>query len=147
MAKSLVLSGLLTLRSELIGKIEYAHKQIAKLNSEVVHLEATIRLVVPDFDINTNKPKEYRVRISPFINGELPVLIMDALRQSALPLSTTEIAYCIAKAKGLGEDKDYNRVVKPVHGALQRMRSRGMVEAIGKASSSGNAAFLWQLIG
>ena len=94
MAESHVLTRLLALRYKIIGKIEYPHKPIAKLNNDVVHLEATIKLVAPDFDINTNKPKEYRVRLSLFQRGELPVSILDTLRQSSLPLSTTEIRWC-----------------------------------------------------
>ena len=45
MAESHVLTRLLALRYKIIGKIEYPHKPIAKLNNDVVHLEATIKLV------------------------------------------------------------------------------------------------------
>lgn len=146
MAESHVVTGLLTLRSELIGKIEYAHKQIAKFNSDITHIEATIKLISPNLNLSTNKPKEYRVRLSPFRNGEVPVLILDILRQSDMPLSTSEIAHGIAKARGLPEDKDYDRVVKPIHSALQRMRRNGFIEPVGKTPGQGGGAILWKLI-
>jgi hypothetical protein len=146
MAESHLVNGLLTLRSELIGKIEYAHKQISTLNNDIAHVEAAIKLVAPHLNLTTNKPKEYRVRLSPFRNGEVPVLILDILRQSNMPLSTSEIAYGIAKARGLPEDKDYDRVVKPIHSALQRMRRNGFIEPIGKMPGQGGGAILWKII-
>lgn len=144
MAETQVVTGLLAIRSELLGKIEYAHKQIAKFNSDIAHIDATIKLIEPELNIFTNKPKEYRVRLSPFKNGEIPVMAMDLLRKSELPLSTTDISYAIAKARGLEDKKDYNAVVKPIHAALQRMRRRGMVEAIGRSKGQGGS-ILWKL--
>lgn len=146
MAESHVVAGLLTLRSELIGKIEYAHKQIAKFNSDIAHLEATIKLISPNLNLTTNKPREYRVRLSPFKNGEVPVFVMDFLRQSEVPLSTAEIAYAIAQARGLADSKDYDNIVKPIHAALQRMRRRSMIEAVGRTKGRGGS-ILWKLIG
>jgi hypothetical protein len=145
MAETHVVTGLLAIRAELLGKIEYAHKQIAKFNSDITHIDATIKLIEPELNIATNKPREYRVRLSPFKNGEIPVMVLDLLRKSDLPLSTTDIAYAIAKAKGLEDGKDYNKAVKPIHAALQRMRRRGMIDAMGRSKGQGGS-ILWQLV-
>ncbi len=146
MDDTFLLSGLLSKRAELIGKIEHCHKEIAKLNTAVNHLEATLRLIAPELDLSTQKPKEYRPRQSPFRNGEVPVLILNLLRERQAPMATNEIAYTLAAQRNLPTDKNYARVVKPIHSALQRLRRNGVIEPIGKIPGAGGGSILWQIL-
>jgi len=45
----------------------------------------------------------------------------------------------------LPTEKDYDRVVKPVHSALQRMRSKGVVTPIARTTGPGGGAIVWDL--
>jgi hypothetical protein len=36
--------------------------------------------------------------------------------------------------------------VKPIHAALQRMRKRKMIDAVGRAKGQGGGAILWKLV-
>lgn len=83
---------------------------------------------------------------SPFRNQDVPALALDLMKVSTSPLSTSEIAYGILEALGLPEDKDYDRVVKPVYFVLNAMQKRGIVHVAGKtAGRGGGSTTLWQL--
>jgi hypothetical protein len=146
MGDTFLISGLTKKHKEIEGQIEYCHKEIARLSNALGHLRATIELIAPEIDLETLEPKEHRVRISPYKNGEVPRMIMDVLRESEQPMATNEIAYKIAEMRGLPTDKDYDRVVKPIHSALQRMRMQNIIEPVGRLPGAGGGPILWQLI-
>lgn len=146
MAESHVISGLTKARAEILGKMEYYHKELARLDTALIHLDETLKFIAPDIDLVTQKPKEHRVRLSPYKNGEVPRMIMDVLRETEQSMATTEIAYKIAEMRGLPTDKDYDRVVKPIHSALQRMRMQNIIEPVGRLPGAGGGPILWQLI-
>ena len=141
-----VISGLTKTRAEILGQIEYCHKELARLDAALIHLDATLKFIAPDIDLVTQKPKEHRIRLSPYKSGEVPRMIMDVLRESEQPMATNEIAYKIAEMRGLPTDKDYDRVVKPIHSALQRMRREELIEPVGRLPGAGGGPMLWQLI-
>lgn len=146
MAETHVVSALMDKRAEILGEIEFRHKEIARLTQDLTHLESTLSIFSPNISIATQKPKEYRMRLSPFKHGELPILIMEMLRLSEKPMATNEIAYKLAENRGLPTDKDYDRVVKPVHSVLQRMRRSGVVCHVGRVVGAGGGAILWKLV-
>lgn len=146
MAETHVVSALLAKRAEITGEIEYRHQEISRLNQDLDHLDATLKIFAPDLNVATQKPKQYRMRTSPFLHGELPVLIMDMLRLANRAMGTNEIAYQLAEKRGLPTEKDYNRVVKPIHSVLQRMRRNGTICQVGRTIGQGGGAFLWQLV-
>jgi hypothetical protein len=146
MAQTHVVSALLEKRSELVGLLEFKHKEITQISNELNHIESTLMIFSPHVNFATQKPKQYQMRFSPFKQGELPVLIMNLLRDSNKPLATNEIAYQLAQLRGLPAEKDYDCVVKPVHSALQRMRSKGVVTPIVRTTGPGGGANVWECI-
>lgn len=145
MAETHVVSALLAKRAEILGEIEFKQKEIGQLSESLKHIESTLTIFSPNMEIATQKPKQYRMRLSPFKHGELPVLILDMLRVANQPMATNEIAYKIAESRGLPTDKDYDRVVKPIHSVLQRMRSNGSIRHVGRTIAQGGGAILWEL--
>jgi hypothetical protein len=146
MGDTFLISGLMGKRAELIGQIEYHYRELAKLDLSLRHVEATLQLISPNIDIATQKPKEYRIRNSPFRNGEVPVLIMIALRESASPLPTNAIAAALAKSRLIpNTGEPYAQISKIVLSALQRMKAKGVIEIVGKIHGTGNGTLLWRL--
>ena len=68
------------------------HAQVGDL----AHIDATLKLFAPEIDLRTLRPKEHRRRNVYFRSGEMPLFILDTLRQASMPLTTPTIA-----AKGL----------------------------------------------
>lgn len=146
MGDTFLISGLTKKYKEIEGQIEYCHKEIARLSNALVHLRATIELIAPEIDLETLEPKEYRVRISPYKNGEVPRMILDILRQAKTPMGTNEIAHAVAKLKNVSSDSGSKKIVNPIRQALQRMRRHGHVEPVGRLPGAGGGPILWQLI-
>ncbi|MCL2658765.1 MAG: hypothetical protein FWD62_15420 [Betaproteobacteria bacterium] len=147
MAGSLLLSGLLTKHRELLGLVEFHHKEAQRLTTDAAHVAAVVKMIDPEIDTGAHLPKIYKPRLSPFKSGDLPRLILDILREATAPLSTTEIANEAVKCRGINAEEldGYVKKVKPVHSTLQRLRRRGLVEPVGTYGGRGTGALLWRL--
>lgn len=62
MAESHVVSGLVAKKSELAGLMQHYQAEISRIGFDLKHLDATIKLFDPDFDLRTVRSKEYRER-------------------------------------------------------------------------------------
>ena len=70
----------------------------------LAHLDATLRILDPEYRADTIAPKRIR-RVKLFGGGELNRLIIDALRRAdGKPLSTPQIADSIIAVKGYGHE-------------------------------------------
>jgi hypothetical protein len=77
MAPTHVVSALLEKRSELVGLLEFKHKEITQISNKLNYIESTFMIFSSDVNLATQKPKQYQMRLSPFKQDELPVLIMN----------------------------------------------------------------------
>jgi hypothetical protein len=147
MAQSIVVSGLVAKRSELTGLIEHFQSQIRQLSMEVDHVDATLQLFDPDYDLLSIKPKNIRSSNPWFVKGELSRLTLEILRGRTLPLSTCEITdYLIVCKKIVIEGtKERDRLIKSLLASLQQMRGRGTVEMVGRIKGSGGGPMLWRI--
>nr|VGM37050.1 Uncharacterised protein [Klebsiella pneumoniae] len=140
MAESHVVSGLVAKRSEVSGLISHYQHEIARLQGDMQHLDATIKLFDPDYDLRTIRAKQIRQSSRLFANGECHRLMLEALREMDGQGSTGEIALRIHARKGLEED-----TLKAVHhgldAVLRRAASSGLLVKVGR-NESGN---LWKL--
>ena len=80
MAESHVVSGLVAKRSEMAGLIQHYQSEIARVSGDLRHLDATIKLFAPEFDLRTVRAKEHRERNQYFRQGERPRMVLDILR-------------------------------------------------------------------
>ena len=60
MAEPHVITGLVRKRAELAGDIENTHEHLRKMIHELEHLDATLLLFDPSFEVEAIKPKAFR---------------------------------------------------------------------------------------
>lgn len=130
MATSLVLSGLVTKRAEMAGEIEALRTRVARLQADLAHLDAVIRIMDPAAEPEAIKPKVPRNRCEWFGRGELFRLAMDALRTAPEPLTALEIARAVVERKGLDDAGPF--VLRRVTGMVDALlrRREGLAERI-----------------
>ena len=91
-------------RATLAGEIVQFKQGIRDREDQLSHLDATLRILDPEYRADTIAPKRLR-RVKLFGGGELNRLILDALRRAnGVALSTPEIADAIIVAKGYGHE-------------------------------------------
>lgn len=147
MSESHVVSALVAKRAELTGLIEHFQSQIRQISMDVDHLDATLQLFDPDYDLSSIKPKGIRSSNPWFAKGEISRLALDALRTASAALSTCDIAEALIARKGIviAGTKERDRLIKSLLGALQQIRKRGAVEIVGRVKGAGGGPMLWQL--
>lgn len=86
--------GLIKLHSRLDGDLRQQKKNLG-------HVRAVIRIVSPDFDVASIKPKRTN-KLSPFFKrGEAFLLALDVLREATEPMRPMEIAIAMLAKKGV----------------------------------------------
>jgi len=143
MAKSHVVSGLVTKRSELSGLVAHHRKEIDRLTLEVMALDTIIKLFSPDYRTQTIKPKRFQRKNSFFKNGEANRVILSVLRDAETPISTHDIAKAIMTLKQIDPACE-----KPLQATilttLHNQKKKGLVDMTGKDRTG---SCLWVLVG
>lgn len=143
--KSHVVSGLVSKRAELAGRVQHHQNEIRRLGVDLAHLDATLRLFAPALDLRGIKPRGQRRPNPHFRHGESRRLILDVLREAAKPLTSRAIAEAMLSRKGVdARGEDLEAVQKIVLCALRRMETQGVARESGK--DAGGQAFVWELV-
>ena len=130
MGGSLVVSGLMAKRAAIAGEIEALETRIAGLQASLVHLDATIRIMDPEADPETIRPKIPQNVCDWFGRGELFRLTMGLLRDAAEPMSTLDLAQAVLERKAMAHGGRFAlRRVMQMIGAMLRRR-KGLVEMV-----------------
>ena len=131
MAEPLVVGNLKDKRAELSGIIDDLEKRINQHRADLVHVDAVLRLFVPDIMPETIAPKPPRRRSAWFAPGELARMVLDILRVAPAPLSIKEITSQVMLRRGLDphDARTAEQVRKLVNNALTR-QDAGLVERI-----------------
>jgi hypothetical protein len=125
------LSALIDKRSELSGEIAGLEEKLGQLRSDLVHLDAAIRLFDPTFRPHAIAPKRQRERAGWFSEGDLPRIVLDILRVAAEALTVHEIAIGIMERRGYDPrdretliivEKRVNGVLRPRPGLFERVQ-------------------------
>jgi hypothetical protein len=118
-------------RATMAGEIIRFKQGIRDREEQLSHLDATLRILDPEYRADTIPPKRIR-RVKLFGGGELNRLIVDALRRAeGKSLSNGEIADAIITAKGYGHEAKH-ALIRRVRANLSYLRrARGAVEKIG----------------
>lgn len=143
MTESHVVSGLVAKRGEMAGLIEHHQKAIIRLSADLAHLDATIKLFSPDFDLRTVRAKAHRRRSSLFAPGECQRLVLEIFREAGgAELSSRQIAEALIQRKGLENSIEMiEQMQKTAIGVLRRLEGN-LIQLTGK---TGKAQF-WTLI-
>ena len=125
-----VLSALVRKRAELAGETNALRERLTGIAADMDHLDATIRLFDPDFNLAAIRPKRPR---GPDVArpGEMSRFVLNALRDATEPMPTPAIAARLMAERGLdGQDrKQVRNVTKRVCMALRHQEQRGTVRS------------------
>ena len=141
MGTSFVISGLLEKHSELLTQLEHHATEVDRLDCELRHLAATIKLFSPETDLRSLPPKRFVETNKIFRQGESYRCMLEVLREAGGTLNTQQVAQRIAEKKGLEADKVKN-VRDTILDTLKRAEKRGVVRQNGKEGM----ALVWQLV-
>jgi hypothetical protein len=134
MAESHVVSGLEAKRGELAGEVERHRRALDRLGDGLRHLDATIRLFAPDYDLGGIRARKRRRAPHWFGPGECQRLVLEVLRDAAGPLSDQGVTVAVAARKGL---QDRPEVLAPLQktilAVLRRLVGKGVARAVGLA--------------
>jgi hypothetical protein len=118
-------------RATMAGEIQQFKEAIRHREGALAHLDATLRLLDPEYRADTLAPKRLR-RVKLFGNGELNRLIIDALRRAeGQPLAVPKIADAIIAAKGYGHEAKPALIRRVRANLSYLLRHRGAVDKIG----------------
>lgn len=141
MAQSHVVSGLLSKRSELVSMLEHYTVEVDRLDAELKHLDATIKLFAPETDLRSLPPKRFVEANKVFKQGESGRLVLEVLREAGGALNTQSIAQRIADKKNLDEGK-VKSIRDTILDTLKRLEKKDVVRQCGKEG----LAIAWALI-
>lgn len=129
-------------RATLAGEIVRFKQGIRDREEQLTHLDATLRVLDPEYRADTIAPKRIR-RVKLFGGGELNRLIIDALRRAdGKPLSTPAIADAIIVAKGYGQEAKHALIRRVRANLSYLLRHRSAVEKTGNRMTA-----KWRLSG
>jgi len=145
MAESHVVSGLVSKRSELSGQIEHYMREIKRMDADLHHLDATIKMFDPGYDLRAIRVKQHRKKNVYFKQGECARLVLDVLREVGSVMSTEAVALAALKKKSLdAADKDVMAFFKKAAiTALRHQANRKLVKNAGHAPDG--VTLLWML--
>jgi hypothetical protein len=139
-----VVAGLIAKRAELAGIIDQLQRQLDQHRADLTHIDGVLRILAPDFEPETIRPKRRQRRSRYFARYELSRLCLDMLREAATePLSTEAITRHVIVAKGfeVGDAVLRAAIHDQVEAVLKRMIRDSRVEKIG-----GGHTTRWKLV-
>jgi hypothetical protein len=133
MAQSHVLSVLIEKHAEIAGVLRILDKRVAQYRADLMHIEATMKLLDTDFDPGTIEPKRPFRRTRYFKRNELSNLCLSILRRASGALATQEITTQIMLFKGFdqADPRVCAMIAEQVNVVLRSMRKRGVLERKG----------------
>lgn len=146
--RSHVVSALTAMHAEMAGQIERYQQEIRRVAADLVHVAATLKLLVPSMDLRSIGAK--RVRQSSmggfkfFKPGESQRLILDILREAGRSMLTTDITAIVIERKKMNDSPEVRATLtRTITGSLRRMAQRGLV--CGEECGKGRA-LAWMLV-
>lgn len=143
-ALTIAANALVKKRADMLFEITECEKRLDRLRTELIHLDAVLRMFRPDFAAEGLPVRHRRPTKSPyFAHGELTQRIYDMLRERGV-IAGADVAVQAMRDKGMDPDSDPETrtdFVRRVGLQLADMARKGKVERIGKGS-----ALRWRII-
>ena len=129
--------------AELAGLIGHAKSQVQRLTADLAHIEGAIRIFDPTIDIGRIRAKHIPAR-EPAAQGEVAAILLDALRESADPLTPRELTEHLMARRGLAVDDGelFTIMLKRVRACLRSQRGRGVLRPVAMEGK----AQLWEVM-
>ncbi len=130
MAAPHVVTALIKKHAEIVGRIEHTQTELRQLIINLENIDAAIRLFEADIDLEEIRPKPFPPR-NQVLRGQGSRLILSALRQSSVPLTTHDLARHVMAERGLNTaDKRLVRTIgKRVGSSMRYIREWGLVRS------------------
>ncbi len=143
MAESHVVSGLVAKRSELAGLVQHYQTEISRMTGDLTHIDATIKLFAPEFDLRTLRAKEHRERNQYFKLGECQRMTLDILREAESALTSRQIAAELLQRKALElSSEKIDLFQKSALAVLKRLEDKGLV----KQGDTQGVSHTWKIV-
>ena len=139
-----VISGLVRKRAELAGHIDAQQDKLRALQTDLAHVDATLRMFQPDINLSGVKVRPVPGHAAA-LYGEMTRAVCDVLRTASEPMTVRGLTMAVIRARGLALDD--GDLVHSMHGrigaALRTMKARGTAESLrGKDARE----LVWRLV-
>lgn len=138
-----VLTGLVKRRAEIAGDLARLHDEVGQAVRNLDHLDATIRIIAPDYEPETISAKMFRPPDDWSKRGQMSRMVLSILRTAKEPITAREIAGKMVLERGLAmDDKLLKLMTKRVGCALRDKREKGVARVV----DGGGMYQLWELM-
>ena len=128
MGQTHIVSGLVTKRAEIDGQIISRLAEIKDLKQILHHLDRTIKVFSPEFDLRTIRATRTNTRNALFAHSEAQRLILGVMRECGEAMTSRQIADAIIEHKGFEVTiHTVTQVQKNVLNVLRRLERKGVV--------------------
>lgn len=141
----MVVSGLVTKRAEVAGQIALFKTEIIRLQGALSHLDGSIKLFAPEFDLRTVKAKRTNKRNQYFVKGEAQRMTLTILREANTPLCSREITDSLLEKKDIQSTTPIVALIqKNILAVLHRLDARNIVRPINTGGKRG--VMQWEIV-
>lgn len=139
-----MVEGLIKRRAKIAGEMKAAQERMAQMARDLETLDAALKLVAPDLDIQAIAPKFVKPPDDWSKRGEMSRQVFAILRTAGKPLTSREIAGQMIVNRGLAATpKLLNLMTRRVSSCLRDKRERGLAE---NAETRGGQWLEWRLL-
>ena len=142
MGQTHIVSGLVTKRAEIDGQIIARLAEIKDLKQVLHHLDRTIKVFSPEFDLRTIRATRTNTRNALFQHGEAQRLVLGVMREYGEAMTSRQITDAIIDSKGFEAlSSTITQVQKDVSNILRRLERKEVVVL----SDSNDAILHWRI--
>ena len=128
MGQTHIVSGLVTKRAEIDGQIIARLTEIKDLKQVLHHIDRTIKVFSPEFDLRTIRATRTNTRNALFQHGEAQRLVLGVMREHGEAMTSRQIADAIIDSKDFEAlSSTITQVQKDVSNILRRLERKGVV--------------------
>ena len=140
MGQTHIISGLVTKRAEIDGQIIARLAEIKDLKQVLHHLDRTIKVFSPEFDLRTIRATRTNTRNALFAHGEAQRLVLGVMREYGEVITSRQITDSIIERKGF-EATATAQLQKNVINVLRRLERKSVVVV----SDSNDGVLHWRI--
>ena len=128
MGQTHIISGLVTKRAEIDGQIIARLAEIKDLKQVLHHLNRTIKVFSPEFDLRTIRATRTNTHNALFAHGEAQRLVLGVMRECGEAMTSRQITDSLIERKGFEVlSSTITRVQKNVLNVLRRLEHKEVV--------------------
>src|ERR1700743_2025642 len=130
-------------RRDIMREQAYLEREGRRCEEAIVHIDATIRLFDPNFDVSTLTPKQFVTEDDIFRPGEAPIIALEILREAGREMTINEIAKLMLEKRGAPQlsPRQFQNLTKKVYAVLNFRFRQGLIKKVGTISET--KAVLW----